>query len=108
MNKKVVLAMVNGSLCIDPSDVENVNLTNIKASLKEKYGKEIPIVVAPISTWMPDCGTEAVMDLASKEMAERAIKSVDIQKSAVPERYGNNRHMRRMMAKINRKRKAII
>ena len=104
MNKKVVLAMVNGSLCIDPSDVEKVNLTNIKTTLKEKYGKEIAIVVAPISTWMPDCGTEAVMDLASKEMLERAIKSIGAQKSVIPQRYGNNRHMRRMMAKISRKR----
>jgi len=103
MSKKVVLAMVNGSLCIDPSDVEKVNLAGIGAALKEKYGKDIPIVVAPISTWMPDCGTEAVMDLASKEMMERSIKSLGVQKSVAPQRYGNNRHMRRMMAKINKR-----
>ena len=105
MSKKVVLAMVNGSLCIDPSDVENVNLTKIKDTLKEKYGKEIPIVVAPISTWMPDCGTEAVMDLASKEMLERSIKSIGVQKPVIPQRYSNNRHMRRMMAKAERLKK---
>ena len=106
MDKKVVMAMVNGALCIDPSDIDKVDLKATSAMLKEKYGHEIPIKVAPISTWMPDCGTEAVMDLAAKEMHEKAIRNIEASKNynyMIPN--GNNRRKRRAMARAEKKRK---
>ena len=100
MNRKVVLAIVNGSLCIDPSDVGKVDMPSIKAQLREKYGKDIPINVAPIETWMPESGTEALMKEAADKMAEKCL----IPKMEYSPMQYNNRHARRARAARNRKR----
>ena len=97
MNRKVVMAMVNGALCIDPSDVEKVDLESIKVKLREKYGNEIKINVAPISTWMPEDGTEAIMKQAMNKMSLNSPTS-DKQPYRVV-----NRRMRRAMAKAEKK-----
>ena len=96
MNRKVVMAMVNGALCIDPSDVENVDLESIKVKLREKYGNEIKINIAPIATWMPEDGTEAIMKQAMDKMSLNGLTS-DKQPYRVI-----NRRMRRAMARKNK------
>lgn len=103
-NRKVVMAMVNGELCIDPSDVEKVDLNSIKEKLKEKYGNEIKINIAPISTWMPKDGTEAIMKQAMDKMSLNGLTS---DKKALKQPYRViNRRMRRAIAKAeNKKRK---
>ena len=99
-NRKVVMAMVNGELYIDPSDVENVDLDSIKEKLKEKYGNEIKINIAPISTWMPKDGTEAIMRQAADKMSTNGLfGSHEVQKQ--PYRV-INRRMRRAMARKNK------
>ncbi len=104
MSRKVVMAMVNGALCIDPSDVEKVDLDSIKAKLREKYGNEIKINVAPISTWMPEDGTQAIMKQAMDKMSLNGLTS-DSKALKQPYRVVNRR-MRRAMAKAeNKKRK---
>ena len=101
MNRKVVMAMVNGALCIDPSDVEKVDLESIKVKLREKYGSEIKINVAPISTWMPEDGTEAIMKQAMDKMSIDGISgSYEVPKQ--PYRVVNRR-MRRATAKAEKK-----
>ena len=100
MNRKVVMAMVNGALCIDPSDVEKVDLESIKAKLREKYVNDIKINIAPIATWMPEDGTQAIMKQAMDKMSLNSPTS-DKQPYRVV-----NRRMRRAMAKAeNKKRK---
>ncbi len=104
MSRKVVMAMVNGALCIDPSDVEKVDLESIKVKLREKYGNEIKINVAPISTWMPEDGTQAIMKQAMDKMSLNGLTS-DSKALKQPYRVFNRR-MRRAMAKAeNKKRK---
>ena len=102
MSRKVVMAMVNGALCIDPSDVEKVDLDSIKAKLREKYGNEIKINVAPIATWMPEDGTQAIMKQAMDKMSLNGLTS-DSKALKQPYRVVNRR-MRRAMAARNRKR----
>lgn len=97
MARKVVMAMINGALHIDPSDVENVDLESVKAQLKEKFHKDVPINIAPIDTWMPQSGTEALMEEAMKEMAMKNLicrinKPVPI---SIPYQ-GDKRQIRRM------------
>lgn len=102
MSKKVVLATVNGVLCIDPSDVGKVNLVDIKARLREKYGTDIPVNVAPISTWMPDCGTEALMEEAMQKMAAKCLENGP--KMVYNPLSYNNRHARRARERELKKR----
>lgn len=101
MGRKVVMAMIGGALHIDPSDVENVDLESVKAQLKEKFHKDIPINIAPIDTWMPTSGTEALMEEAMKEMSMKNLigclnKSVPtLQMPSIPYK-GDKRQIRRM------------
>lgn len=103
MSKKVVLAMVNGALCIDPSDVGKVNLVDIKTRLREEYGTDIPVNVAPISTWMPDCGTEALMEEAMQKMTAKCLENSP--KMVYSPLSYNNRHARRTRERELRKRR---
>lgn len=98
MDEKVIIAMANGALHIDPSDVSKVNLEEIKSKMKEKLGYVIPIVVAPISFWMTESGTEALMEEAVKKMSfEKPV--VDYPQS----QFFKNRHARRVLEAKNRK-----
>lgn len=99
MSKKVIMAIVDGVLCIDPVDLDEVNLETIKDKLREKFGKDITIKVAPISTWMPQNGTEALMENAIKKMDAKALMAS--QRIEQHTMY-NNRHARRAMAKTKR------
>ena len=103
MSRKVVMAMVNGALCIDPSDVEKVDLEPIKVKLREKYGNDIKINIAPIATWMPEDGTQAIMKQAMDKMSTKGLfGSHEAQKQ--PYRV-INRRMRRAMAKAESKKR---
>ena len=68
MARKAITAMINGSLYIDPIDAARVNLDVIKEKAKITFKRDIPIVVAPIQTWMPKSGTEAIMNEVKKDL----------------------------------------
>ena len=60
--------MINGSLYIDPMDAARVNLDTIKEKAKLALKHDVPIVVAPIQTWMPKTGTEAIINEVKKDL----------------------------------------
>ena len=71
MSKKAIIAIINGELYIDPSDVEKLNTPELKTQLREKYGDTIKVNVAPIKEWMPSSGTETLMKEAMEEMVRK-------------------------------------
>lgn len=71
MSKKAIIAIINGELYIDPSDVEKLNAPELKKQLREKYGDTIKVNVAPIKEWMPASGTEALMKEAMEEIVRK-------------------------------------
>ncbi len=60
--------MINGAVHIDPSDMERPNIEVIKQKVKETFKTDVPIVVAPILTWMPASGTQALINEAMKDL----------------------------------------
>ncbi len=92
--RKAIVAMINGSLFIDPSDATK----EVMEKLQKQYDENVKIVVAPIQTWMPAIGTKTLM--------EEAVKCLNSpNKSIIEEPKINNRHARRAMdAKLRRKR----
>lgn len=68
MARKAITAMINGSLYIDPMDAARVNLDAIKEKAKLAFKRDVPIVIAPIQTWMPKTGTEAIMNEVKKDL----------------------------------------
>lgn len=103
MGRKVVMAMIGGALHIDPSDVENVDLESVKVQLKEKFHKDIPINIAPIDTWMPTSGTEALMEEAMKEMVAKCLENGP--KMVYSPLSCDNRHARRARERELKKRR---
>jgi hypothetical protein len=82
MSKKAIIAIINGELYIDPSDVDKLNAPELKKQLREKYGEAIKVNVAPIKDWMPASGTEALMKEAMEEMA-LAIAAKDVKSEPI-------------------------
>lgn len=68
MARKAITAMINGSLYIDPIDAARANLEAIKEKAKLVLKHDVPIVIAPIQTWMPKTGTEAIMNEVKKDL----------------------------------------
>ena len=98
MDRKVIMAMVDGTLCIDPSDVGRVDIQSIKVKLKEKYGEDVPVKVAPITSWMTESSTETLMREAMDKMSTKGLEC------AYTKPYvANNRHNRRAQKAINRR-----
>ena len=99
MDRKIIMAMVDGTLCIDPSDVGRVDIQSIKVKLKEKYGKDVPVKVAPITSWMTEISTETLMRDAMDKMSTKGLEC------AYTKPYvANNRHNRRASeAKLRKK-----
>ena len=73
-NRKAIIAMINGVVHIDPSDMERPNIEVIKQKVKETFKKDVPIVVAPIQTWMPASGTQALINEAMKDLGIQVKK----------------------------------
>jgi hypothetical protein len=73
-NRKTIIAMINGVVHIDPSDMERSNIEVIKQKVKETFKKDVPIVVAPIQTWMPASGTQALINEAMKDLGIQVKK----------------------------------
>lgn len=67
-NRKAIVAMINGSIHIDPSDVYRVDLNKIKAQAEKITGSPVSVTIAPINQWMPKSGTEALMKQALKDL----------------------------------------
>ena len=74
MSKKAIMAVINGELYIDPSDVEQLNSPELKKQLRRKYGKNIKVNIAPIKDWMPASGTKALMKEAIADMESKMLK----------------------------------
>jgi hypothetical protein len=68
MKRKTITAFINGSLYIDPIDSERVNIEEIKKKVKSIYKKDVPIIVAPIKTWMPKSGIAAIEKEVMKDL----------------------------------------
>lgn len=68
------MAVINGELYIDPSDVEQLNSLELKKQLRRKYGKNIKVNIAPIKDWMPASGTKALMKEAIADMESKTLK----------------------------------
>lgn len=100
MSKKTIIAIINGELYIDPSDVEKLNTPELKKQLREKYGDTIKVNIAPIKEWMPASGTEALMKEAMEEMA-RTIAAKDVKSEPIM----MNRKARERMLNLFNKRK---
>ena len=94
MSKKAIIAIINGELYIDPSDVKKLNTPELKKQLREKYGDTIKVNVAPIKDWMPASGTEALMKEAMAEMVRKITP-----KETNSEPIMLNRKARRMLNK---------
>lgn len=69
VNRKAIVALINGCIYIDPSDVEYANMDKIKAEALKALGKPLEVVVAPINEWMPTSGTKTLMDEAMKSFS---------------------------------------
>lgn len=98
MSKKAIIAIINGELYIDPSDVEKLNTPELKTQLREKYGDTIKVNVAPIKEWMPASGTETLMKEAMEEMA-RAVAAKDVKSEPIM----LNRKARRRLDSLNKR-----
>ena len=68
MKRKAILAVINGNIHIDPSDVGTVNIEVIKSQIFKATGKTVGVKIEPIKKWMPISGTEALMKEAIKDM----------------------------------------
>lgn len=101
MDRKVILAMVDGTLCIDPSDVGRVDIQSIKVKLKVKYGKDVPVKVAPIASWMTESSTETLMREAMDKMSTKGLKGLEC--TYTKPYVANNRHNRRAQEAKNRR-----
>ena len=71
MARKAIVAMINGSLYIDPSDATKEMIEKLQA----KIDKSVKIVVAPIQSWMPESGTEALMNQAMKTIGNKPLQN---------------------------------
>lgn len=98
MSKKAIIAIINGELYIDPSDVEKLNTPELKTQLREKYGDTIKVNVAPIKEWMPASGTETLMKEAMEEMVRKATP-----KETNSEPIMLNRKARRRLDSLNKR-----
>ncbi len=98
MSKKAIIAIINGELYIDPSDVEKLNTPELKTQLREKYGDTIKVNVAPIKEWMPASGTETLMKEAMEEMVRKVT-----QKETNSEPIMLNRKARRRLDSLNKR-----
>lgn len=98
MSKKAIIAIINGELYIDPSDVEKLNTPELKAQLREKYGDTIKVNVAPIKEWMPASGTETLMKEAMEEMVRKVTP-----KETNSEHIVLNRKARRRLDSLNKR-----
>lgn len=102
VNRKAVVALIDGRIYIDPSDVSNVDIEKIKAEAKKALGRnDIEIVVKPIATWMPAVGTEALMNQALKDLGIHDKKVKPIGNDSV---VMQTRNMRRIAKKKHGKR----
>ena len=94
MERKAIVAMINGALYIDPSDATKETLEKLQA----KFDVDVKVVVAPIQTWMPESGTKALMNEAMKSLDcshKRAVaQTQDVYK---------NRHEQRKLKSFIRK-----
>lgn len=68
INRKAILANINGKIYVDPSDVERMGIEAIKSSIRESFKKDMPIVVEPIHEWMPKSGIKALMNEALNDL----------------------------------------
>lgn len=75
-NRKAIVALINGCICIDPSDAERVDMDKIKAEALKALGKPVNVVIAPINEWMPKSGTEALMNEAMKDLIPSKLPTV--------------------------------
>jgi len=69
-DRKAIVAIINGAICIDPSDVEKVDIEKIKEEAKKACKQSLEVRIAPIQEWMPKSGTEAIMNEAMKKFSE--------------------------------------
>jgi len=65
--RKAIVALINGCIHIDPVDVPRVDMEKIQAEAIKALGKPVKVVVSPINEWMPESGTQAIMDEAMKK-----------------------------------------
>lgn len=98
MSKKAIIAIINGELYIDPSDVEKLNTPELKKQLREKYGDTIKVNVAPIKEWMPASGTETLMKEAMEDMVRKITP-----KETNSEPIMLNRKARRRLDSLNKR-----
>lgn len=63
-NRKAIVALINGSIYIDPSDASK----EVFEKIQSQFDKTIKVVVAPINEWMPQIGTKALMNEAMKDL----------------------------------------
>ena len=68
--RKAIMAIINGSLYIDPADASRENINELKEKAFKSIGKIIPVIVSPITQWMPKSGTAALI----KEVMKGAKK----------------------------------
>ena len=67
-NRKAIVALINGVIHVDPSDVNRVDIGKIQAEALKVIGKPVPIKAAPLQQWMPSSGTEAIKKEVLKDL----------------------------------------
>lgn len=68
MNRKAIVALIDGNIYIDPSDVNRVDIGRIKAEAFKVTGKPVEIKIAPLQQWMPSSGTKAITNEVLKDL----------------------------------------
>ena len=71
MERKAIVAMINGALYIDPSDATKETLEKLQA----QFDTTVKVVVAPIQSWMPESGAKALMNEAMKSFGHKPLQN---------------------------------